>query len=89
MSEFLKVVGDRIRTVRKLKGLTQEQLAEKAGLQYSYIGGVERGERNCSLETLEKIVVGLGVTTYELFRYSDTDALPRLVKQEISCRRNH
>ncbi|MET1168220.1 helix-turn-helix transcriptional regulator, partial [Bacillus velezensis] len=52
-------VGNRIRELRKAKGWTQEQLAEAAGLHYSYIGGVERGDRNISLETLEKIINGL------------------------------
>ncbi|WP_152679707.1 helix-turn-helix domain-containing protein, partial [Paenibacillus sp. IHB B 3415] len=47
-------VGSRIRELRKAKGWTQEQLAEAASLHYSYIGGVERGDRNISLETLEK-----------------------------------
>ena len=46
MSDFLRSIGERIRTIRKLKGLTQEQLAEKTGLQDSYIGGVERGEEH-------------------------------------------
>lgn len=45
--------------LRKAKGWTQEQLAEAAGLHYSYIGGIERGDRNISLETLEKIITGL------------------------------
>lgn len=71
MSDILKLVGDRIRLFRKSQGLTQEELAEKAGLQYSYIGGVERGERNISLETLEKIIDGLGIFPYELFKLGD------------------
>jgi transcriptional regulator with XRE-family HTH domain len=70
---MLKLVGHNIRTIRKAKGFTQEELAEKAGLQYSYIGGVERGERNVSLETLEKIIEGLDVTPYELFKLNESD----------------
>lgn len=73
MGDFLRLVGSRVRTLRKVKGMTQEELAEKAGLQYSYIGGVERGERNISLETLEKIIEGLGITPFELFKIEEAD----------------
>ncbi|MNO77617.1 HTH-type transcriptional regulator SinR [compost metagenome] len=62
------IVGKRIREYRKQKNWTQEQLAEAASLHYSYIGGVERGDRNISLETLEKIATALGIPAGELFR---------------------
>ncbi|OMF55216.1 helix-turn-helix transcriptional regulator [Paenibacillus sp. FSL R5-0766] len=64
-------VGNRIRELRKAKGWTQEQLAEAAGLHYSYIGGVERGDRNISLETLEKIIIGLQIPANELFQFNN------------------
>ncbi|MGD6900376.1 helix-turn-helix domain-containing protein [Bacillus infantis] len=53
MADLLKLVGNRIRIVRKGKGLIQEDLAEKCGLQYTYIGELERGERNISLLTFK------------------------------------
>jgi transcriptional regulator with XRE-family HTH domain len=64
-------VGNRIRELRKAKGWTQEQLAEAASLHYSYIGGVERGDRNISLETLEKIIAAFQVPAIEVFRFDD------------------
>ncbi|MEK3865189.1 helix-turn-helix transcriptional regulator [Paenibacillus sp. FSL H7-0716] len=64
-------VGNRIRELRKAKGWTQEQLAEAASLHYSYIGGVERGDRNISLETLGKIIAAFDVPAKELFRFED------------------
>jgi transcriptional regulator with XRE-family HTH domain len=64
-------VGNRIRELRKAKGWTQEQLAEAASLHYSYIGGVERGDRNISLETLEKIIAAFEVPAIEFFRFDD------------------
>ncbi|ETT77065.1 transcriptional regulator [Paenibacillus sp. FSL R7-277] len=64
-------VGNRIRELRKAKGWTQEQLAEAASLHYSYIGGVERGDRNISLETLEKIIAAFQVPAIEIFRFED------------------
>ncbi|MEK4046093.1 helix-turn-helix transcriptional regulator [Paenibacillus sp. FSL H8-0048] len=64
-------VGTRIRELRKAKGWTQEQLAEAASLHYSYIGGVERGDRNISLETLEKIIAAFQIPAEEIFRFED------------------
>ncbi|MFC3749530.1 helix-turn-helix domain-containing protein [Paenibacillus sp. GCM10012306] len=64
-------VGNRIRELRKAKGWTQEQLAEAASLHYSYIGGVERGDRNISLETLEKIIAAFDIPAIEFFRFDD------------------
>jgi len=48
----LQVLGERIRAARKAKGLSQEDLALEADIDRSYIGGVERGERNMSFEKL-------------------------------------
>lgn len=62
-------VGERIRAVRKSKDYTQEQLGEKVGLPQPYIGGVERGERNISLETLERILEALECPPNEFFRF--------------------
>lgn len=69
MSDLVEKVGERIRRLRKEKGLSQEQLAERSGLHTNYVGQVERGEKNLTLETLEKIVSGLDVSLEELFRF--------------------
>lgn len=66
---ILKFVGQRIRDLRKNKGLSQEELGEKAGFHFSYIGGIERAEKNISLLNLEKIANSLNVTVYDLFHY--------------------
>jgi transcriptional regulator with XRE-family HTH domain len=71
MSDFLKLFGNKIRIVRKAKGLTQEELAENCGLQNTYIGGIERGERNISLQSVERLAEGLGVVPFELFKFDD------------------
>ena len=55
MSEFTLIVGKRIRKARKAKNLTLEELAERCGLHPAYIGQLERGVKNASLYTLEKI----------------------------------
>ncbi|OAB33125.1 transcriptional regulator [Paenibacillus macquariensis subsp. defensor] len=69
MSEILKLVGARIRDIRKSRGLSQEALAEMAGFNQSYIGFIERAERNISMLNLEKIAEALNVGVYELFTY--------------------
>ncbi|MEK3884954.1 helix-turn-helix transcriptional regulator [Paenibacillus sp. PL2-23] len=69
--EFKYMVGEQIRRVRKLRGMTQEQLAEQSGLSFSYVSDVERGTRNISLESLEKIINALGVRPNQLFEEID------------------
>jgi transcriptional regulator with XRE-family HTH domain len=53
--------------VRKNRGLTQEQLGEKVQQPQSYVGGIERGEKNISLDTLERIVEALEIRPGDLF----------------------
>ena len=66
-ADILKQFGDRVRDLRKAQGLSQEDLAEKADLHYTYIGGVERGERNLSLKSIERIALALKMDIGELF----------------------
>ncbi|MEI7025932.1 helix-turn-helix domain-containing protein [Paenibacillus sp. y28] len=72
-SNFLKLVGERIRYLRKKKGLTQEALAEKAGIHYSYMSGIENADRNISMETLEKIIAALDVAPMEMFQFHELE----------------
>lgn len=59
--------GVRIRQLRKARGLSQEDLALRSDLDRSYVGGVERGERNVSLVNIHRIAKALGVSPAELF----------------------
>ena len=69
MSEVeLKELGKVIRAKRELRGLTQVELAVKSGLDRNYIGMVERGERNPSYLSLQKIAQGLGLTVDEMIK---------------------
>lgn len=63
---FLKKVGRNIRESRKARGLSQEALALAAGLDRSYVGGVERGERNIAVINLRKIANALNVPVSQL-----------------------
>ncbi|MGQ7889256.1 helix-turn-helix domain-containing protein [Paenibacillus sp. 597] len=73
MGDILKIVGARVRDIRKERGLTQEQLAEVSGFHFTYIGAVERGEKNITLLNLEKMAEALDIEVQELFRYADLD----------------
>jgi transcriptional regulator with XRE-family HTH domain len=62
-----KHFGARMRELRKRKGFSQETLALVCELDRTYVGGVERGERNISLINIHKIAAALGVSVTELF----------------------
>jgi transcriptional regulator with XRE-family HTH domain len=64
--KFLQQLGQRIRAVREDKGLTQLQLAERSGLHRTFIGAVERGERNVSLLNLRLIAKALRLPVGDL-----------------------
>ena len=65
--DCLTIFGDRIRYLRTQVGLSQESLAEKAGIDRSYLGGVERGEHNLALINILKIAKGLNISPESLF----------------------
>lgn len=66
-AEIKKMLGSRVRALRTARGMTQEELGEKASINYKYLGSIERGERNPSLENLARIAEGLGVKLRDLF----------------------
>lgn len=67
MPRIQELVGTRVRELRKARGWTLEQLAEKAGKHYTYIGGLERGDRNVTLEVLQAVAYALHVPIKSLF----------------------
>ncbi len=67
MSEISKLIGQRIRNYRTQQKLSQEKLAELSGCHPTYIGQVERGEKNATLESIEKIASALNVPLSQLF----------------------
>jgi transcriptional regulator with XRE-family HTH domain len=68
MTDIKKVFGKNVRKYREKRKLTQERLAELCDLHRTYIGGIERGERNVSLENIQKIAEALGIKIKELLR---------------------
>ena len=67
MSNIAKILGQRIRHYRTEQGLSQEKLAEHSGCHATYIGQLERGEKNATIESIEKISSALGVSLSKLF----------------------
>jgi len=65
-ADILERFGERVRALRRKAGLSQEALADKCGLDRTYIGGIERGERNVALRNIAVIARGLGVSLSEL-----------------------
>lgn len=67
MSEIAKAVGQRIRNYRTKRNLSQEKLAELSGCHPTYIGQLERGEKNATIESIDKIATALNVSLSKLF----------------------
>ena len=82
MEDIRKGLGKRIRTLRKLKALTQEELGEKAGISYKFVGEIERGEVNPSLDSLVRIANALGVKAGDLFP-REVDIFPQFSSQDL------
>ena len=67
MSNLTDEIGQRIRSYRLQNGLNQEELAERCGLHPTYIGQVERGEKNATIESISKITNGLFLPLSKFF----------------------
>ena len=65
--------GDNLRRFRKVQGLSQEKLGEYAGLHRTYVGAVERGERNISLENIVRLARALKITAAQLLQGTGYD----------------
>jgi len=66
-SDILRKFGEKVRKQRKQKKLSQEALAEKAGLHRTYIGMIERAEKNITLINIEKIANALEISIKDFF----------------------
>ena len=72
-THFLQAIGSTIRDLRDARGMTQAQLAEACGLHRTFIGSVERGERNVAILNLRRIAKSLRVPLAELFAMTKSD----------------
>ena len=62
------VFGENLRRYRQVLGISQEDLAEKARLHRTYIGSVERGERNVSIDNMERLAMAVDATIQQLLQ---------------------
>ena len=67
LNKIRKALGNRIRELRKAKGFSQEEFAYECDLHRTYMGDIERGERNVSLDNIAILANALGITISELF----------------------
>ena len=83
---ILVAFGNSIRKLRAKKKLTQRELAKRAGLDVTYISGIERGVRNPSLKSLESVAKGLGCSISEICKDLDkldlAKCLPKKTKKK-------
>jgi transcriptional regulator with XRE-family HTH domain len=70
MGTIRSMIGERLRGYRISKGLTQEDLADLADVHFTYIGKIERGEINFTIDSIVNVSTALNVSLDELFRYS-------------------
>ena len=78
------LLGRRIRSLRNMKGWTQQELGEQADVNYKFVGEIERGQQNPSFAVLVKIAGALGAELPELFRF-ESEALSRKeIEREIA-----
>lgn len=66
-ADFRQAFGRRVRVLRIARGLSQEDLADLAGIHRTYLSSLERGQRNVGLDNIHALAVALGVKTSELF----------------------
>jgi len=78
----LHIIGETVRSLRKSKGLSQEQLADAADTTHTEIGRLERGERNITISSLEKIAAALEVEIFDFFA-TGPRSMPTDKEQEI------
>ncbi|XZF13038.1 helix-turn-helix domain-containing protein [Chitinophagaceae bacterium MMS25-I14] len=69
--EIKRLIADRIKEIRKGKELSQEAIAFKAEIDRTFMSHVERGERNISIETLQKILTALEISFAEFFNHEN------------------
>ncbi len=88
VEDVKKLVGDRIRQLRKQRKLSQEELGYKSDLHYTHIGAIERGEKNWSIDTLVKVAGGLNVTINDLLvlpsKPEEIKKLKKAITKEIN-----
>jgi len=83
MKEVRKLLGSRVRHFRNLRNITQQKLGEEADLNYKYLGAIERGEKNPTIDIAAQIANALNVNLHELFLFEHEIDDPKILKEKI------
>ena len=79
-----ELLGKRVRELRKKRGLTQEQLAEKANVDVKFLGNIERGTENPTVGTLQKLAGALAVKAHQILSFEHEIQGERLLRRRIT-----
>lgn len=71
MDSLSKAFGTHVRTLRQRLGVSQEEVAHRAGIHVTYLSGIERGRRNPSLKNLSRLAKALGVQLHKLLSFQE------------------
>lgn len=88
MQDIKKLLGQRIRELRKARNLTQEKLAEMVEIGTANISYIETGRFSPSVETLAKLSEALGVYTYELYMFEHIKSIDEIKKELMEALNN-
>ncbi len=81
--EERSLVGRRIRSLRKVRGLSQEKLADLVGTSPKYLSRIETGRENPTLDLFLRLAKGLKVDLYEIFQFAHEGDTPRRLRQKL------
>lgn len=82
-SKLINIVGEQLRFIREEKGLSQEELAELAGMAHARISRIETTKDNPTLKTLGKIIEALEISPLEFFHYQRLNAVPDIMNKKL------
>jgi transcriptional regulator with XRE-family HTH domain len=83
MMRTQELLGRRVRELRKRRELTQEELAEKAGLDVKFVGSIERGTENPSVQTIQKLAHALSIKVYQIFEFDHLITGEKALRRKI------
>lgn len=87
--DILHAFGKRIQFIRENRKITQEELANRSGLNAKYISAIECGQRNATIKTIEKLSVALEIDMFELFLFSEHAESKETIKKGIESMLKH
>ena len=82
--EITELFGRRLRSLREVRGLTQQQLGEAAEVSYKYVGAIERGEENPSLKVIGKLAEALEVDPRDMLVLEHEETTPAALKKQLN-----